>query len=61
MLICVKEKKLASDSAAYESKRKSSRCTLKGSILIKKHLREVDVVTGTNNGVPKTRQQLTYL
>lgn len=46
MLICVKEKKMASDAAAYESKRKSSRCTLKGSILIKKHLREVDVVTG---------------
>ncbi|KUL85829.1 hypothetical protein ZTR_07384 [Talaromyces verruculosus] len=45
MLICVKEKKLASDAAAYESKRKSSRCTLKGSILIKKHLREIDVVT----------------
>ncbi|EEA23041.1 hypothetical protein TMatcc_001905 [Talaromyces marneffei ATCC 18224] len=45
MLICVKEKKMASDAAAYESKRKSGRCSLKGSILIKKHLREVVVVT----------------
>ncbi|OKL58833.1 hypothetical protein UA08_05903 [Talaromyces atroroseus] len=39
MLICVKEKKLAVEVAG-----KTSRCTLKGSILIKKHLREVDVV-----------------
>lgn len=52
MLICVKEKKLASDAAAFEGKRKNSRCTLKGSILIKKHLREVDVVTGTDTDIP---------
>ena len=43
MLICVKEKKTPSsrqwDDAS--SSRKASRCTLKGSILIKKHLNEV--------------------
>jgi hypothetical protein len=43
MLICVKEKKVAilqgwEDTAPHQ---KSTRCTLKGSILIKKHLNEV--------------------
>ncbi|RVX74597.1 hypothetical protein B0A52_01723 [Exophiala mesophila] len=41
MLICVKEKKNGQGSVISESSRKLSRCTLKGSILIKKHLRQV--------------------
>ncbi|KAH8704192.1 von Willebrand and RING finger domain protein [Talaromyces proteolyticus] len=45
MLICVKEKKNAPEPVQLESKRKNTRCALKGSILIKKHLREVDAVT----------------
>jgi hypothetical protein len=40
MLICVKEKKNAPPIIS-DSGRKMSRCTLKGSILIKKHLRQV--------------------
>ncbi|KAL8920813.1 MAG: hypothetical protein Q9172_004319 [Xanthocarpia lactea] len=43
MLICVKEKKGApSQYADGNSKRNLTRCTLKGSILIKKHLKHVD-------------------
>ncbi|KAL8650895.1 MAG: hypothetical protein Q9210_003558 [Variospora velana] len=43
MLICVKEKKGAPPQYADgNSKRKLTRCTLKGSILIKKHLKHVD-------------------
>lgn len=43
MLICVKEKKGApTQYADGNSKRKMTRCTLKGSILIKKHLKRVD-------------------
>ncbi|KAJ5093347.1 hypothetical protein N7456_009208 [Penicillium angulare] len=43
MLICVKEKK-ATQSNQYEDpeRRKRSRCTLKGSILIKKHLKSLE-------------------
>ncbi|GLI72387.1 hypothetical protein PoHVEF18_000559 [Penicillium ochrochloron] len=41
MLICVKEKKIP-DSHQYDEKRKPTRCTLKGSILIKKHLKSID-------------------
>jgi hypothetical protein len=41
MLICVKEKKNAQPPIVTESGRKLTRCTLKGSILIKKHLRQV--------------------
>ena len=41
MLICVKEKKNAQPPLVTESGRKLTRCTLKGSILIKKHLRAV--------------------
>lgn len=44
MLICVKEKKSAWPPQQWEEQntpKKSSRCTLKGSILIKKHLKEV--------------------
>ncbi|KEY69639.1 hypothetical protein S7711_07681 [Stachybotrys chartarum IBT 7711] len=50
MLICVKEKKLAPQNPQQWDEtgapRKSTRCTLKGSILIKKHLNEVSE-TGT--------------
>ncbi|KAL6249836.1 hypothetical protein RBB50_003692 [Rhinocladiella similis] len=41
MLICVKEKKNSHPPVILESGRKSTRCTLKGSILIKRHLRQV--------------------
>lgn len=41
MLICVKEKKNAQPPLVTESGRKLTRCTLKGSILIKKHLKQV--------------------
>ncbi|KAJ4304189.1 hypothetical protein N0V88_001801 [Collariella sp. IMI 366227] len=51
MLICVKEKKLPPSQQQQQwgdesAPRKTSRCTLKGSILIKKHLNEVSE-TGT--------------
>ena len=43
MLICVKEKKNPPQQTADGNpKRKLTRCTLKGSILIKKHLKEVE-------------------
>lgn len=47
MLICVKEKK-HNDHHRYDEQRpkRKPRCTLKGSILIKKHLREVESVLG---------------
>jgi hypothetical protein len=41
MLICVKEKKNAAPHWDGSSQRKLTRCTLKGSILIKKHLKQV--------------------
>ncbi|KAH8782751.1 Pleckstrin homology domain-containing protein [Diaporthe sp. PMI_573] len=43
MLICVKEKKSSAPPPQWEdgAPRKTTRCTLKGSILIKKHLNEV--------------------
>ncbi|ODA79651.1 hypothetical protein RJ55_05245 [Drechmeria coniospora] len=44
MLICVKEKKLSPQAHQWDDSgapRKLTRCTLKGSILIKKHLNEV--------------------
>lgn len=41
MLICVKEKKIVPQPWEDQSGRKNTRCTLKGSILIKKHLIEV--------------------
>ncbi|KAI0597716.1 Pleckstrin homology domain-containing protein [Biscogniauxia sp. FL1348] len=44
MLICVKEKKLPPSAQQWDENgapRKTTRCTLKGSILIKKHLNEV--------------------
>ncbi|EEH21258.2 hypothetical protein PABG_03489 [Paracoccidioides brasiliensis Pb03] len=45
MLICVKEKKNGQNQFEDpRTKRKLTRCTLKGSILIKKHLKDVDSV-----------------
>ena len=56
MLICVKEKKGAPPQYADgDSKRKLTRCTLKGSILIRKHLKHVDANLGmsaTDDHVP---------
>ncbi|KOS17003.1 von Willebrand factor A domain-containing protein [Escovopsis weberi] len=46
MLICVKEKKLTSHWDENGVPQKTTRCTLKGSILVKKHLNEV-TETGT--------------
>lgn len=49
MLICVKEKKINGDANQYDEngqRRRTTRCTLKGSILIKKHLREVEASLG---------------
>lgn len=43
MLICVKEKKVANSNQYDDNgKSKPTRCTLKGSILIKKHLKSID-------------------
>lgn len=44
MLICVKEKKTNQPPIVSDSGRKLTRCTLKGSILIKKHLKHVSPV-----------------
>lgn len=47
MLICVKEKRGAPPQYADGNlKRKLTRCTLKGSILIKKHLKQVESNSG---------------
>ena len=46
MLICVKEKKNAAPHWDGSSQRKLTRCTLKGSILIKKHLKQVTEASG---------------
>ena len=48
MLICVKEKKGGPNNEVEDpkTKRKMTRCTLKGSILIKKHLKDVESVPG---------------
>lgn len=51
MLICIKEKKIP-ENQQYDdqsSKRKPTRCTLKGSILIKKHLKSIEFSTGMDN------------
>lgn len=54
MLICVKEKRVAVAQQWDENgmPRKVTRCTLKGSILIKKHLNEV-----TETGASEYHQQ----
>lgn len=49
MLICVKEKKMMSNASQQwdsEDPKHKSRCTLKGSILIKKHLKQVEILSG---------------
>ena len=47
MLICVKERKsLAIQKTEDASDQKNPKCTLKGSILIKKHLKEVEAIQG---------------
>ncbi|KAB8228757.1 vWFA and PH domain-containing RING finger protein [Aspergillus alliaceus] len=42
MLICIKEKKVQDHHRQYDDKSRHTRCTLKGSILIKKHLKHID-------------------
>ncbi|KAF7625828.1 hypothetical protein AFLA_002675 [Aspergillus flavus NRRL3357] len=42
MLICIKEKKVSDHRRQYDDKPRHTRCTLKGSILIKKHLKHID-------------------
>jgi hypothetical protein len=55
MLICVKEKKVMPNASQQwdgpEGPKQKPRCTLKGSILIKKHLKQVEVVPGMNQKV----------
>ena len=46
MLICVKEKKSVQPPIVSDAGNKLTRCTLKGSILIKKHLKQVQAVPG---------------
>jgi hypothetical protein len=55
MLICVKEKKTGQPRLTSESGRKLSRCTLKGSILIKKHLKQVQAVPGEMDNIAVER------
>lgn len=52
MLICVKEKKINPPAGQWTNgapRRKSVKCTLKGSILIKKHLKKVSDSSGSGN------------
>ncbi|KAA8907329.1 Pleckstrin homology domain-containing protein [Sphaerosporella brunnea] len=53
MLICVKEKKMSSNQqfANGGAKKKTGKCTLKGSILIKKHLKKVNVSGGPDEHI----------
>lgn len=54
MLICVKEKKgVQPQYVNGDPSRKLTRCTLKGSILIKKHLKQVDSSPGKFEVAPK--------
>ena len=57
MLICVKEKKIAIPQQWDDANppRKTTRCTLKGSILIKKHLNEVSE-TGSSKNLGQTEK-----
>jgi Mg-chelatase subunit ChlD len=63
MLICVKEKKGPPPQFVDggSSKRKTTRCTLKGSILIKKHLKQVESSPGAKCTVPCSNLVLTWL
>lgn len=52
MLICIKEKKIPQPGQWDENgmPKRVSRCTLKGSILIKKHLNEVSETGNSKSG-----------
>jgi hypothetical protein len=60
MLICVKEKKTSATPQWDEhgNMRKATRCTLKGSILIKKHLNEV-VESGSGKNSTRQTERIT--
>ncbi|KAK4980188.1 hypothetical protein LTR42_000495 [Elasticomyces elasticus] len=57
MLICVKDKKAMPNASQQwdgpEGPKPKARCTLKGSILIKKHLKQVEVIPGMQSSSPK--------
>lgn len=59
MLICIKEKKISSqqpwDSPNPASTR-SNKCTLKGSILIRKHLKQVETIPGKSGRIENLRK-----
>lgn len=52
MLICVKEKRVTSMRDGTRSDASVSKCNLKGSILIKKHLRQVAASQGLSDEGP---------
>lgn len=57
MLICVKEKKIPAAASQWSNggpKKRGMKCTLKGSILIKKHLKKV----GDSSGPGKENLQV---
>ncbi|KAF3915388.1 hypothetical protein AA313_de0207532 [Arthrobotrys entomopaga] len=54
MLICVKEKKLPNTSSGQwgsQGRKKTGKCTLKGSILIKRHLQQVSDSSSANDHI----------
>lgn len=59
MLICVKEKKVMSSGSQQwdEGPKHKTRCTLKGSILIKKHLKQVETVPGRQAHAHKVHER----
>jgi len=64
MLICVKEKKTSSNESQHwdgagTSPKSKGKCTLKGSILIKKHLKEVEFVERKSEPLVDLRSGLT--
>lgn len=63
MLICVKERKPSQTSHfdGPSSASRKSKCTLKGSILIKKHLKNVETYSGEGFCNPSQIQSLTFL
>lgn len=64
MLICVKEKKLPQQqqwNGPDSGPQKSNKCTLKGSILIKKHLKQVQILPGRQLCMAGRRALLTSL
>lgn len=53
MLICVKEKKNQNQNQQYDEHNKPKpRCTLKGSILIKRHLKSIEASPGGSSVSP---------